>query len=76
MHDMMEYNRAMTMAQMGPVNVPVGKTVRFEPGGKHVMAFDLSPEMKPGARTELTLTVAGGDKMSVEVPVQAANAAR
>lgn len=76
MHDMMEYNRAMTMAQMGPVNVPVGKTVRFEPGGKHVMAFDLSPELKAGGKTEMTLTIAGGDKVSVEVPVQAANAAR
>ena len=76
MHDMMEYNREMTMADMGPLNVPQGKTIKFEPGGKHVMAFDLSPELKAGGRTELTLTVAGGDKASFDVPVEAANAER
>ena len=54
-----------------------GETIKFEPGGKHVMAFDLSPELKAGAKTELTLTIAGGDKMrAVEVPVEAADAER
>ena len=76
MHDMMEYNREMTMADMGPLTVPLGETIKFEPGGKHVMAFDLSPELKAGGKTELTLTVAGGDKASFEVPVQAAGAER
>lgn len=76
MHDMMEFNHSMTMAAMGPMNVPKGQTIKFEPGGKHVMAFDLSPELKAGDKTELTLTIAGGDKASFEVPVEAANAAR
>ena len=76
MHDMMEYNREMTMADMGPLNVPQGQTIKFEPGGKHVMAFDLSPELKAGGKTELTLTIAGGDKASFEVPVEAASAER
>lgn len=76
MHDMMEYNREMTMADMGPLTVPVGETVKFEPGGKHVMVFEPSPELKAGGKTELTLTVAGGDKASFEIPVEAANAER
>jgi copper(I)-binding protein len=76
MHDMMEYNREMTMADMGPITVKQGETLKFEPGGKHVMAFDLSPELKAGGKTELTLTVAGGDKVSAELPVQAAGAER
>lgn len=76
MHDMMEYGREMTMAEMGPLMLRPGESAKFEPGGKHVMAFDLSPDMKPGAKTELTLTVAGGDKVSAEVTVEAANAAR
>ena len=76
LHDMMEFNRQMTMAEMGPLTIPQGETVKFEPGGKHVMAFDLSPELKAGAKTELTLTVAGGDKASFEVPVMAADAER
>ena len=76
MHDMMEYNRTMTMAAMGPLNVPQGETIKFEPGGKHVMAFELSPDLKAGDKTELTLTVAGGDKASFVVPVEAADAQR
>lgn len=76
MHDMMEYNREMTMAEMSPTMIRQGETLKFEPGGKHVMAFDLSPELKAGGKTEMTLTIAGGDKVSVEVPVQAAGAER
>lgn len=76
MHDMMEYDRAMTMGEMGPTTVPAGETVKFEPGGKHVMVFDLSPEIVAGGTTEMTLTVAGGDKVSFDVPVQAAGAER
>ena len=76
MHDMMEYNREMTMADMGPMTIKQGETVKFEPGGKHVMVFDLSPEVMAGGTTEMTLTVAGGDKVSFPVPVQAAGAER
>lgn len=76
MHDMMEYSHEMTMADMGPTTIKQGETLKFEPGGKHVMAFDLSPELKAGGKTEMTLTIAGGDKVSVEVPVQAAGAER
>lgn len=76
LHDMMEYNREMTMAEMVPTAIKPGETLKFEPGGKHVMAFELSPELKAGGKTELTLTIAGGDKVSAEVPVQAAGADR
>lgn len=76
MHDMMEYNREMTMADMGPTTIKQGETLKFEPGGKHVMAFDLSPELKAGGKTEMTLTIAGGDKVSVPVTIEAAGAER
>ena len=76
MHDMMEIDSKPTMADMGPTTIKQGETIKFEPGGKHVMAFDLSPELKAGGKTEMTLTIAGGDKMSVDVPVEAANAER
>lgn len=76
MHDMMEYDFKKTMADMGPLTIPAGQTVAFAPGGKHVMAMDLSPGLRPGGKTELTLTVAGGDKVSAEIPVMAAGADR
>lgn len=72
LHDMMEYDFEMVMGEMPPVMMQPGDRVRFEPGGKHVMAFDLSPDLVAGGTTEVTLTVAGGDKHSFEVPIQAA----
>ena len=40
------------------------------------LLFELSPELAAGAKTELTLTIAGGDKVSAEVPVMAAGSDR
>ena len=76
MHEMMEYDSKQIMADMGPMTIKQGETIKFEPGGKHVMAMGLSPELKAGGKTEMTLTIAGGDKVSVDVPVEAANADR
>lgn len=76
LHDMMEYNFEMTMGEMPPLMMRPGDTVSFEPGGKHVMAFELSPELAAGGTTEVTLTVAGGDKHSFPVAIQAAGEER
>ncbi len=76
MHDTVESNGQMTMGEMGPMVIPAGETIKFEPAGKHVMVFELSPEIAAGGTTEMTLTVAGGDKVSFDVPVEAAGAAR
>ena len=75
-HGMMDYNGAMSMTDMVPTAIKRGETIKFAPGAMHVMAFDLSPELKAGGKTELTLTIAGGDKVSAEVPIQAAGAER
>lgn len=75
-HNTMESNGQMSMGEMGPLAIPAGETVKFEPGGKHIMVYELSREVTAGGTTELTLTIAGGDKVSVAVPVQAAGADR
>ena len=49
-----------------------GTKIAFEPGGYHVMAFELAPEVRPGSKVEVTLTVSGGDKYSFEAEVRAA----
>ena len=76
LHDTMEYGGKMVMNEMGPTTVNAGETLKFEPGGKHVMVFDLAPELAAGGSTELTLTIAGGDKVSFPVPIEAADAER
>lgn len=72
MHDMMEYNFKQTMGEMPPLMLRPGDKVSFKPGGKHVMVYDLSPDIKAGGSTEMTLTIAGGDSITTSVPVKAA----
>ena len=64
-----------TMKPLPEVEIPAGGSARFAPGGKHVMAFDLAPSLKPGGSTELTLSFADGDKISAPVAIQAAGEA-
>jgi len=47
----------------------------FVQGGPHVMLFDVSDRLKAGDQTELTVTFADGDKMSVPAKVEAMGAA-
>lgn len=57
------------MAMMKPVKdvaVPARGTVAFEPGGKHVMLFDVAPDLRAGEKAPLTLTFADGKKLEVQ----------
>jgi len=60
------------MIDAPPQALRKGNTVSFEPGGLHVMAMGVSPDLKPGGTTEITLTVSGGDKHSFEAEILAA----
>ena len=72
MHDTMEWSGEMTMGEMGPLTIDAGDTVSFEPGGMHVMAFDLDPSLEAGGTTAMTLTVAGGKTVTADVAIVAA----
>ncbi len=64
--------------KMSPVEslaIAAGETATFAPGGLHVMAFDVADTLKAGGATELTLTFADGDKVSVPVKIEAMGAA-
>lgn len=67
---------ASMMAEMTQQPVPAGETVRFEPGGRHVMASGLADAIRPGAVVEVTLTFADGDKVSFPAAVRAPGAER
>lgn len=64
-----------TMSPIARLEVKPGETVEFKPGGKHVMAFDLDPALAPGGTSEITLTFAGGDKLSAPLKLEARGAA-
>lgn len=60
------------MQEMTQVMVGPGQTVKFEPGGQHVMAMDLADTVAAGGKAEVTVTFVGGDKLSFPADVRAA----
>lgn len=63
MHDMaMENGMAMMAPIRGGLPVPKGATVSFQSGGKHVMLFDMKPDLKAGDTINLTFEFADGSK--------------
>jgi copper(I)-binding protein len=66
----MHETRGGQMAPLGTLELNPGETVRFERGGKHVMAFGIGEGIKPGGTAEVTLTFADGDKISAPLKVQ------
>ena len=76
LHGYLEMVTGTEMVETSPFTVGDGETVSLEPGAMHVMAFDVSPDLKAGDMTEVTLTIAGGDKHSFPVEVRAAGEER
>jgi copper(I)-binding protein len=65
----------MAMSEMKPltaVPVPAGSKIIFAPGGKHVMLFGLSPAVKRGSTTQLTLVFKSGLQVAENATVVAA----
>ena len=65
----MHETRDGTMAPVKEVEVGPGKTIKFAPGGYHVMLFDLDPKLRFTKDAELTVTFDGGDKASARAAV-------
>lgn len=60
-----------TMSKVEALPIDPGASMVFAPGGLHVMAFDLAPDLKAGGEAELTLTFSDGDKLSMPLKVEA-----
>ena len=65
----MHQTRGGTMAPVVEVEIGPGKTVKFEPGGYHVMLFDLDPKLRFSKDAELTVNFDGGGKAVARAPV-------
>ena len=72
LHRTVEEGGVNRMETVESVMVPAGESVSFEPGGYHVMLFDVGPAMVASGMAEMTVSFANGDKASVAAPVSAA----
>ncbi|MFN2100683.1 copper chaperone PCu(A)C [Altererythrobacter sp. MF3-039] len=72
LHEYADNRGVREMMEALPITLKNGTKLAFEPGSRHVMATGVSPELKSGDNTEVTLTVSGGDSITFPVTVQAA----
>ena len=76
LHDNIKNGDTMKMVPLNPVELTKGTSVSFASGGKHVMAMNVSPELKAGGKTEVTLVFATGDKQTEIADILAPGDAR
>ena len=57
------------MQRLDGIDVPANGTVRFAPGGNHVMIFGLGAGLKPGGTIPLSIRFAKGQPLTIEARV-------
>ena len=74
LHSMTMENDVMKMRMLKELPIPAGKTVNLEPGGYHLMLFDLKQPLEAGKNAELKLhfrTNAGNmQSMTLNLPIK------
>ena len=71
LHKTMVVNGVSTMRPAGVQTIPAGGTLRFEPGGLHLMLMQPQRELKIGDRVRFRLHFDDGSARDVIVPVSA-----
>lgn len=69
MHETNNDDGRMSMAAVEQVPLQPGEPLSFQPGGYHVMLFDMDATLAPGGSADLTITFEGGDKASIAAKV-------
>lgn len=70
LHEMSMKDGVMIMRAVRNIALPQGQVVKLEPGGLHLMLFDLKKQLKAGDKVPLTLKVQTG-KTTRTIAVQA-----
>ena len=65
----MHETKGGSMAPVEEVPLEPGQSIKFEPGGFHVMLFDLDPKLRFQKEVALTITLDDGGKATAQAPV-------
>jgi hypothetical protein len=74
MHESMKSGGMASMKPIDHLALPAEGMLAFKPGGRHVMLYDLNPEIVPGRTLALTLTFSDGTRLAFPARVIAAGA--
>ena len=70
-HESTLVNGQSTMRAHEPLRIGAGETVRFAPGGLHIMLHGLTHPLSPGDEVPLVLTLSNGATLAVTAHVRA-----
>lgn len=70
LHKSTEHGGMGSMEDVQSVTVPAGGTIKFAPGGYHLMCMDPTPAVKPGAKVAVELSFADGARLSADFAVK------
>jgi copper(I)-binding protein len=74
MHESMKTGGMSSMKPIDHLTLPADGTIEFKPGGKHLMLYDVNPEIVPGRTLALTFTFSDGTRLEYPALVIAAGA--
>jgi copper(I)-binding protein len=69
MHESMTSGGMASMHAIDNVPFEAGKPLRFEPGDKHLMLYNIDPTVKPGDTLALTFTFSRAQPVTVQARV-------
>ena len=67
---MVDANGVASMQMQEAVSIPARETVKFKPGGLHIMLINLKQDLKTGDTFTLTLNFKEAGTIVIEVPAQ------
>jgi len=70
LHQMSNEGGVMRMRHVDSLDLPAGEVVTLQPGGYHVMLFDIKRPLKAGEQVGVTLVIEEAGRR-IELPVQA-----
>ena len=71
-HETTEENGMMSMAQLKSIPVPAGKTVKLEPGGKHLMIWGVGGYSRQRGLLKMTLIFSNDDRIEIDAVIKQA----
>lgn len=69
MHETTHSGNMASMKAVESVQIPAGSTVKFEPGGKHVMMWNINPGIAPPKHITLVFAFSNGDHIKADAPL-------
>tara|TARA_R110001606_G_scaffold279635_1_gene428198 strand:- start:1891 stop:2343 length:453 start_codon:yes stop_codon:yes gene_type:complete len=70
MHETTEENGMASMAQLKSIPVPAGKTVKLEPGGKHLMVWGIGQGSINRGLLTMTLIYSNDDRIEINATIK------